>query len=190
MLIGSMWPHVLKMHFYSMVPRRFIVQFQKKSASYEQHIQKSIHPSINQIQERCIKDSRQRDSFDARTQLNTQAHTYKERMDVMKLTGIDRDTRIIIIFSILLTHEGSHREAYRDFQPSLTSSAGGAKGFSDHRFRAPPAYTTQLLTLHQHRANNQYRTTNQIQPTLRVSSSTQATLEQLPIQVLTELNVP
>ena len=31
-------------------------------------------------------------------------------------------------FSILLTHEGSDREAYRDFQPSLTSSAGGAKG--------------------------------------------------------------
>ena len=31
--------------------------------------------------------------------------------------------------------------AYRDFQPSLTSSAGGAKGCSDHRFRAPPAYT-------------------------------------------------
>ena len=65
-------------------------------------------------------------------------------------------------FSILLTHEGSHREAYRDFQPSLTSSSGGAKGCSDHRFRAPPAYTAQLLTLHQHRANNQYRTANQI----------------------------
>ena len=65
----------------------------------------------------------------------------------------------------------------------------GAKGFSDHRFRAPPAYTAQLPTLHQHRANNQYRTANQIQPTLRVSSSTQATLEQSPIQVLTELNV-
>ena len=65
-------------------------------------------------------------------------------------------------FSILLTHEGSHREAYRDFQPSLTSSAGGAKGWSDHRFRAPPAYTAQLPTLHQHRANNQYRTANQI----------------------------
>ena len=31
-------------------------------------------------------------------------------------------------FSILLTHEGSHREVYRDFQPSLTSSAGVAKG--------------------------------------------------------------
>ena len=68
----------------------------------------------------------------------------------------------ILFFSILLTHEGSHREAYRDFQPSLTSSAGGAKGFSDHRFHAPPAYPAQLLTLHQHRANNQYRTANQI----------------------------
>ena len=33
----------------------------------------------------------------------------------------------VIFFKILLTHEGSHREAYRDFQPSLTSSAGGAK---------------------------------------------------------------
>ena len=77
----------------------------------------------------------------------------------------------------------------RKFNPVMTSSAGGAKGLSDHRFRAPPAYTAQLLTLHQHRANNQYRKANQIQPTLRVSSSTQATLEQSPIQVQTELNV-
>ena len=46
----------------------------------------------------------------------------------------------------LLTHKGSPKEVYRDFQPSLTSSAGGAKGCLDHRFRAPPAYTTQLLT--------------------------------------------
>ena len=65
-------------------------------------------------------------------------------------------------FSILLTHKGSHREAYRDFQPSLKSSTGGAKGWSDYRFRAPPAYAVQLLTLHQHRANNQCRTANQI----------------------------
>ena len=64
----------------------------------------------------------------------------------------------VIFFSILLTNEGSHRDVYRDFQPSLTSSAGGAMGWSDHRFRVPPAYTAQLLTLHQHRANNQYRT--------------------------------
>ena len=27
-------------------------------------------------------------------------------------------------FSILLTNEGSHREVYQDFQPSLKSSAG------------------------------------------------------------------
>ena len=69
----------------------------------------------------------------------------------------------------------------RNSNPVMTSSAGGAKGCSDHRFCAPPAYTAQLLTLHQHRANNQ--------PTLRVSSSTQATLEQSPVQVLTKLNV-
>ena len=72
------------------------------------------------------------------------------------------DARSQAFFSILLTHEGSHREVYQDFQPSLTFSAGGAKGCSDHRFHAPPAYTAQLPTLHQHRANNQYRTANQI----------------------------
>ena len=36
---------------------------------------------------------------------------------------------LLVFFSILLTHEGSHREVYRDFQPTLTSSAGGAKGY-------------------------------------------------------------
>ena len=44
---------------------------------------------------------------------------------------------LFMFFSILLTHKGSHREVYRDFQPSLTSSAGGAKGWLDHRFGAP-----------------------------------------------------
>ena len=44
-----------------------------------------------------------------------------------------------LFFSILLTHEGSHREVYQDFQPSLTSSTCGAKGCTDHRFHAPPA---------------------------------------------------
>ena len=73
--------------------------------------------------------------------------------------------------------------------PVVTSSAGGVKGCSDYRFRAPPTYTAQLLILHQHRANNQYRKANQFQPTLRVSSSIQATLEQSPIQVLTKFNV-
>ena len=49
------------------------------------------------------------------------------------------------------------RRSTRNSNPVMTSSAGGAKGCSDHRFRAPPAgYTAQLLTLHQHRANNQW----------------------------------
>ena len=39
----------------------------------------------------------------------------------------------------------------------MTSSAGGAKGCSDHRFHAPPAYTAKLLTLRQHGSNYQYR---------------------------------
>ena len=75
----------------------------------------------------------------------------------LNLFGQLKLTYSMPFFSILLTHEGSHREVYRDFQPSLTSSAGGVKSFSDHKFCAPPTYTAQLLTLHQHRANNQYR---------------------------------
>ena len=64
---------------------------------------------------------------------------------------------------ILLIHEGSHREVYQEFQPSYDIfHRSGANGCSDHRFRAPLSYTAQLLTLHQHRANNQYRTANQI----------------------------
>ena len=47
--------------------------------------------------------------------------------------------------------------------PVVTLSAGGPNGCLDHGFRAlQAAYTAQLLTLHQHRANNQYRTANQI----------------------------
>ena len=45
----------------------------------------------------------------------------------------------------------------RNSNPVMTSSTGDAKGCSYYRFRAPPAYTAQLLTLHQHRANNQYQ---------------------------------
>ena len=65
----------------------------------------------------------------------------------------------VFCFIQLLTHEGSHREVYRDFQPSYDIfRRSGAKGCSDHRFRAPPAgYTAQLLALHQHRANNRMR---------------------------------
>ena len=47
-------------------------------------------------------------------------------MPMEKDTQVDlgRVTLETELFSILLTHEGSHREVYRDFQPSLTSSAG------------------------------------------------------------------
>ena len=94
------------------------------------------------------------------------------------------------VFSSCWTARGHMGRSTKNSNPVMTSSAGDAKGYLDHRFRAPPAYTAQLLTLHQHRANNQYRTANKIWPTLRVSSSsTQATFEQSPIQVLTEINV-
>ena len=43
----------------------------------------------------------------------------------------------------------------RTIKTSNRSSAGGAKGCLDHRFRAlPEGYTAQLLTLRQHRADN------------------------------------
>ena len=48
---------------------------------------------------------------------------------------------------ILLTHEGSHREVYQEFQSSYDIfHRSGAKGCSDHRFHVPPAYTAQMLT--------------------------------------------
>ena len=50
----------------------------------------------------------------------------------------------------------------------------GDKGCFDNRSLAPPADTVQLVTLHRHRANNQYRMANKIKPTSRVSSSAQA----------------
>ena len=93
---------------------------------------------------------------------------------------------------ILLNHEESHREVYREFQPSydIFLRSGAERVIqTTGSLHGTPAYTAQLLTLHQHRATNQYRTANQIKPTLRVSSNTQGTLEQSPIQVLTELDV-
>ena len=69
----------------------------------------------------------------------------------------------IIFCFILRTHEESHREVYQEFQPGYDIvHRSGAKGCLDHWLHAPLAYTAQLPTLHQHRANNQYRTANQI----------------------------
>ena len=57
---------------------------------------------------------------------------------------------------------GALREIYPDFQSSLTSFRECADGSLNHRFRA---YTTQLQTLGQLKANNQYRKDNQIEST-------------------------
>ena len=72
--------------------------------------------------------------------------------------GIDS----ILVCFILFLHKGFHGEVavYQDFQPSLLISY--MKGYLDHRFRAAPANFAQLLTLHQHRDNNQYRMANQM----------------------------
>ena len=48
-------------------------------------------------------------------------------LEIRKICLEVRKTKFLffcICFSILLTHEGSHREVYRDFQSSLTPSAG------------------------------------------------------------------
>ena len=80
---------------------------------------------------------------------------------IEEIPGLER--HIQQTFFILLTHEGSHRMVYQGFQRSHDLfRKSGVKGCLGHRFRAPPAYTARLLTLHQHRANNQYRTANQI----------------------------
>ena len=67
---------------------------------------------------------------------------------------------IYFFLFILLTHKGSLWDVYQEFQPRYDICRRWC--CLDHRFRAPPANTDQLLTLHQHWANNQYRTANQI----------------------------
>ena len=63
---------------------------------------------------------------------------------------------------ILLTHKGSHREVYQEFQPSWHFLQVMPRVVQTTGSVHPPAYTVQLLTLHQHRVNNQYRMANQI----------------------------
>ena len=84
---------------------------------------------------------------------------------------------------ILLTHKGSHREVYQEFQSSYDIFRRWCQGMFKPQVPCTHSYTAQLLTLYQHRANNQYRMADQIYSTLRVSSNTQATLEQSPVHV-------
>ena len=75
--------------------------------------------------------------------------------------------KIILVFFIMLTHAGWHREVYWGFQANWTFSAGPVpRYFSDYMLHAAqlhPVCAAQLLTLHQHRVDSQfYRTVNQI----------------------------
>ena len=65
-------------------------------------------------------------------------------------------------FSSCWPRKGHIGRTTRNSNPAMMLSAGGAKGCSDHCFCAPPDHTAQLLTLHQQRADNQYRTAIQI----------------------------
>ena len=95
---------------------------------------------------------------------------------------------LLYLCFILITNKGSCREVYRDCQPSLTSSTVFAKGCLDHRFRAPPAYIAQLLTLYQIKVKSGIgHLIISTYLTLRISSNIWTTLEQSPTQILTEL---
>ena len=91
---------------------------------------------------------------------------------------------------ILLIHEGSHREVYQELQPSYDIFRRWRQGLFRPQVLCTPILHCPIAnsasTQSQQPVN---KTANQIQPILRVSSSTQATLEQPPIQVLTKLNV-
>ena len=81
--------------------------------------------------------------------------------------------RSLFCFTLLI-RKWSQRECYHEFQPNpvMTASACPAPRVVQTTGSVhPPTYTVQLLTLHQHRANNQYRMANQILPTLKVSSN-------------------
>ena len=76
-----------------------------------------------------------------------------------------------------LTHERSHRVLYWDFCPGLTTFPGLLTRF----VQTTGSMLASKPTLsHQHRANNQYRTTNLIKPRLsvNVNSRMQTTREQ------------
>ena len=63
---------------------------------------------------------------------------------------------------VLLIHKGSHREVYQKFLPSYDIFRRWCQGLFRPQVLCTPAYAAQLLTLHRHIANNQYRTANQI----------------------------
>ena len=80
-----------------------------------------------------------------------------------------------------MTHEGSHREVYREFQPSYDIFRRWCQRLFRPQVPCTPAYTDTEPTT----SIGWLIKSSQL---LRVSSNTQAILEQSPIQVVTELN--
>ena len=95
-------------------------------------------------------------------QLKFQAKNKFSEKPKICLFKISQET--LLLFHPADPQEITSGEVYQEFNPSDDIvRRSGAKGCSDHRFRAHRSYTAQLLLcLHQHRANNQYMTVNQI----------------------------
>ena len=79
-------------------------------------------------------------------------------LELMDILGGYFEIRSIFLFHPAADPQGiTSRVVYQKFQPCYDIfRRSGAKGCSDHRFRAIPAgFTAQLLTLHQRRVSNQ-----------------------------------
>ena len=125
-------------------PKSYVIQrktFGEKRRGKERHAEQCyVRTSAMEQDDRttmCIQFLRERFSVKDYTQVRTYSTRDNHPTDALgenEENGQAAEENQTF-FKILLTHEGSHREVYRDFQPSLTSSAGGAKGWSDHRLQ-------------------------------------------------------
>ena len=94
----------------------------------------------------------------------TEAYISCALMKAMLAASDDVGLMQYVFCFILLTYDGPHRVGSLLRIPTKLESVWrfGAKGFLGHKFCATPAYTAQLLILHQNRADNQHLTANQI----------------------------
>ena len=70
----------------------------------------------------CLANKQKQSRFDA--DLDEEGKIFT-RVDILALEYI------FLVCFILLSHKGSHKEAFQDFQPCLTSFAGGSKSCFD-----------------------------------------------------------
>ena len=84
---------------------------------------------------------------------------YTETMPILEFLFEIKGVKVDFLF-----HPADpRREVYREFPPSYDIFRRWCQGlFRSGVPHMTLAYTSQLLTLHQHRADNQYRTANQI----------------------------